>query len=184
LLGLPEEAGFRDVQAAFRRLVHKYHPDVNRSKNATNLFRDILEAYTGLLDIFTASEAKSGERISTVIRRDPLVRGMRLDELAERLRYSASPQVRRSAVVAIGMYDGKEAKKILFQAIRDPDPDVQGTALAVLGGRCGMKDCGRLLVSIFHARRRENLPLFMKTAFGAVRRGAEKIQFPGKKFFH
>jgi hypothetical protein len=180
VLGLPEEAGFRDVQAAFRRLVLKYHPDVNRGKNAANLFREIIEAYNGLLDMLTTAEQKSGERMSTGIHKDPLVRGMHLEELAERVRYSMSPQVRRSAVMAIGMHDGVEAKEILFQAIKDPDPDVQSTALTALNGMCGVKDSGRILVSMFHARRRENILLFVKTAFGAARRGMEKLPFFGK----
>jgi HEAT repeat protein len=180
VLGLPEEAGFRDVQAAFRRLVLKYHPDVNRGKNAAFLFRDIIEAYNGLLDILMKVETKSGERISTGIRKDPLIRGMRLEELEERVRYSTSPQVRRSAVMAIGMHGGVEAKKILLRAIKDPDPDVQSTALAALGGMCGVKDGGRILVSILHARRSENLLLFVKTAFGAVRRGSGRLPFLGK----
>jgi HEAT repeat protein len=169
VLGLSGEAGLRDVQSAFRRLVLKYHPDVNRSAGAANLFRDITEAYNGLLDMLTAAEARSGGRVSAGVRKDPLVGRMGLEELEERFRYSVSPQVRRCAVMAMGLHGGSEAKRLLLQAIKDPDPDVQSTALSALGDLCGVKDAGRIIISMVHVRRMDNIPSFLRAAVKALR---------------
>ena len=34
-----------DIKTAYRKLARKYHPDVNKTPEAINLFKDVIEAY-------------------------------------------------------------------------------------------------------------------------------------------
>ncbi len=45
VLGLQNDASFKEVKQAYRRLSLKYHPDRNRDKNSDRKFREITEAY-------------------------------------------------------------------------------------------------------------------------------------------
>lgn len=45
VLGIRRDATPSEVRSAFRKLVLQYHPDVNRSEDAENRFKGILEAY-------------------------------------------------------------------------------------------------------------------------------------------
>ncbi len=50
VLGVSKEAADKDIQKAFRKLAHKYHPDSNKSKEAEEKFKKINEAYNVLKD--------------------------------------------------------------------------------------------------------------------------------------
>lgn len=50
ILGLSKEASEKDIKSAFRKLARKYHPDVNKEKDAVEKFKDINEAYEVLSD--------------------------------------------------------------------------------------------------------------------------------------
>ena len=52
-LGLEPSATFADIKAAYRCLAKKYHPDKNRSAEATALFQQLNYAYNILTDIGT-----------------------------------------------------------------------------------------------------------------------------------
>lgn len=45
ILGVPRDASADDLKAAFRRLARQYHPDVNKSPDAEEKFKEINEAY-------------------------------------------------------------------------------------------------------------------------------------------
>ncbi len=49
-LGVPRDAGSDDIRRAYRKLVRKYHPDVNKEADADGRFQEIAEAYDVLRD--------------------------------------------------------------------------------------------------------------------------------------
>lgn len=50
ILGVPRTASPDDLKAAFRRLARQYHPDVNKSPDAEEKFKELNEAYAVLSD--------------------------------------------------------------------------------------------------------------------------------------
>lgn len=49
-LGVPRDASENDIRAAYRKLVRKYHPDVNNEPDAEDRFKQVAEAYEVLRD--------------------------------------------------------------------------------------------------------------------------------------
>ena len=50
ILGLHRGAGAEEVKRAYRKLAHKYHPDVSKERNAEAKFKELQEAYEVLKD--------------------------------------------------------------------------------------------------------------------------------------
>ncbi len=50
VLGVPRSASNDDLKAAFRKLARQFHPDVNKSHDAEERFKEINEAYAVLSD--------------------------------------------------------------------------------------------------------------------------------------
>src|SRR5512133_3763601 len=50
ILGVSRGASADDLKSAFRRLARQYHPDVNKSTDAEERFKEINEAYAVLSD--------------------------------------------------------------------------------------------------------------------------------------
>ncbi len=50
ILGVKREATDAEIKSAYRKLARKYHPDVNKTKDAETKFKDINEAYEVLGD--------------------------------------------------------------------------------------------------------------------------------------
>lgn len=50
ILGVQRSAGQQEIKSAYRKLARKYHPDVNKSADAQEKFKDINEAYEVLGD--------------------------------------------------------------------------------------------------------------------------------------
>lgn len=50
ILGIDRNADGKTIKQAYRRLARKYHPDVNKSKSATERIKEINEAYAVLSD--------------------------------------------------------------------------------------------------------------------------------------
>lgn len=49
-LGVKREASDAEIKAAYRKLAHKYHPDVSKEKDAEQRFKEVAEAYQTLKD--------------------------------------------------------------------------------------------------------------------------------------
>ncbi|NMB59769.1 MAG: DnaJ domain-containing protein, partial [Chloroflexi bacterium] len=50
VLGVSRTATADDLKSAFRRLAREYHPDVNKSADAEEKFKELNEAYAVLSD--------------------------------------------------------------------------------------------------------------------------------------
>ena len=50
ILGVKKDATDSEIKSAYRKLARKYHPDVNKTKDAEDKFKDINEAYEVLGD--------------------------------------------------------------------------------------------------------------------------------------
>ena len=50
ILRIPRSATEKEIKSAYRKLAKKYHPDVNKAKDASEKFKDINEAYEVLSD--------------------------------------------------------------------------------------------------------------------------------------
>ncbi len=50
ILGVKRDASDAEIKSAYRKLARKYHPDVNKTKEAEGKFKDINEAYEVLSD--------------------------------------------------------------------------------------------------------------------------------------
>ena len=50
ILGVKREATESEIKSAYRKLARKYHPDVNKTKEAEEKFKEINEAYEVLGD--------------------------------------------------------------------------------------------------------------------------------------
>lgn len=50
ILGVPRNATLEEIKQAYRRLARQYHPDVNKSPDAEEKFKEINEAYAVLSD--------------------------------------------------------------------------------------------------------------------------------------
>jgi curved DNA-binding protein len=50
ILGVPKTASQKDIQRAYRKLARTLHPDVNKSPDAEERFKDVSEAYSVLSD--------------------------------------------------------------------------------------------------------------------------------------
>ncbi len=48
ILGVEKNAGTEEIKKAYRKLAHKYHPDVSKEANAEEKFKEVAEAYETL----------------------------------------------------------------------------------------------------------------------------------------
>jgi hypothetical protein len=62
ILGIPENAGLKEIKEAFRRKAKAFHPDLNKSEEAHDHFIDINEAYNYLVDMHTNSAKNQGNQ--------------------------------------------------------------------------------------------------------------------------
>ena len=50
VLGVPRDASQADIKKAYRKLAHKHHPDVSKSADGDEKFKEVAEAYSTLKD--------------------------------------------------------------------------------------------------------------------------------------
>ena len=124
-LGLSPQATWEEVEAGYRRLALSLHPDVNPTRTAAERFRQITAAYQRLSVLRQQGKADA---------EDSRVASLPPQELALRLRYSSSARVRAVAASLLGRAEGKETRRALLAALRDPEGQVRAAALNALGG--------------------------------------------------
>ncbi len=132
VLGVPQDAGFSEIQCAYRRLVLSCHPDVNKTKDAPERFRLIVDAYTGLIEMLKEENVLSGRDIMSRMEADPAMEQLTADELRERFRYSTSRSMRASAVLAMGLKTPALDKELFKEALGDGEDQVRVAALRSL----------------------------------------------------
>ncbi len=132
LLDLSPKASWQEVQARYRQLVLRYHPDVNPSKQSSERFRQIASAYEALVTLRREQRARSVKELAR-FDEDPRVRRLSIEELEMRLLYSTSPKLRAAAAYLLGKREGKESRRVLRKAVRDPDTLVRRAVVQALG---------------------------------------------------
>ncbi|KKL05881.1 hypothetical protein LCGC14_2601580, partial [marine sediment metagenome] len=90
VLGLSPEADLLDIQNAYRKLVLKYHPDVNHETTAPERFREVVAAYSALIERWQARLETTSEELFEKVKEDPVIKEMTFEELEKRLKYSSS----------------------------------------------------------------------------------------------
>ncbi|MFW6137536.1 MAG: DnaJ domain-containing protein [Spirochaetota bacterium] len=141
VLGVREEAGIEEIQAAYRKLVMKLHPDVNRSREAPVKFRQVVEAYGKLVEMVREQKVLSGQELLKRVKGDPVIGRLEEEQLEERLRYSGCAKVRTAAVLALADRKKSRTKKLLLEVLKnDPAVEVKRAVLQVIGNYCTSAD--------------------------------------------
>ena len=170
VLELDENANIHEIQTAYRKLVLKYHPDVNRAAYSAERFRQIVEAYGSLLELVRKDDGAEWEELKRRIKRDPVLCSITLSELEERLKYSSSVKVRMNAVIALYMKQGVDSKNSLFTALKDGDEGVRLTAIDLLGEICRLGDIVQLIPCIFSLKHSPVAKCALKTTLRILKR--------------
>ena len=92
ILGLPDNAGTREIKNAFRRKAKAYHPDINKEEGAHEKFVDINEAYTYLMNVHTESSFVAAAGTAGMAQEDYYRRWM--EQERERARRRAAKRAR------------------------------------------------------------------------------------------
>lgn len=153
LLDLPRTAGWEDIQVKYRKLVLCLHPDVNPSPKVAERFRQVVAAYEELMALHRQQQAQSAACRARMCD-DPKIRGLSLEEIGTRLRYSSSTQVRAVAAYLLGQLGGKESRRALLQSRGDPDDTVRQIVLESLGNVGKPGDLARCVPALFGSERR------------------------------
>ena len=102
-LGLSTSATKAEIKVAYRKLAKKYHPDKNKSKQASQLFIEVNEAYAYL------SNERSSFRINYLVKTTPRKRSKYSeDELKKRMewarKYAQYKKVKEERVMELEYY--------------------------------------------------------------------------------
>ena len=62
VLGLNTDATEAEVKAAYRDLVHKWHPDTNKSPEAAKIFRQVQAAYDAIMSGKTSRQQETSQQ--------------------------------------------------------------------------------------------------------------------------
>ncbi len=131
-LDLSPQATWRDIQTKYRQLVLTLHPDVNCRRDAAERFRRVAAAYETLAVLQREERTGHAEELARLYD-DPRIRRLSVEELAMRMRYSSSREVRAAVACLLGTLESRESRRILLEALRDRDVPVRRLALEALG---------------------------------------------------
>ena len=173
-LGLTPEANIEDVKKAYRRLVLKYHPDLNPRGSAIRRFREIVEAYGWIIEkLKYPPERKS---LIDLIREDEKMKNLSADELWLRFKYSKKPEVRRIAIIALSLKNNDKSKMYLLQALGDYDKNIVYSVVNSLCELYTLSDLPMIIKSIPKIKfTKEKLDCLLASAKILVKNFKERI---------
>ena len=171
VLEVSPEADLLDIQNAYRKLVLKYHPDLNHEITAAERFREVVTAYTALIERWRTRSAITCDKMFEKVQEDPVIKGMTFEELENRLKYSSSPRMRVGALIALGMQGGKKAKRLIFDYLKDKDEGVRLAALNVLGKICDAKDLLKIFMMLPSINSKKTFKHTSKTILQIMQQG-------------
>ena len=130
ILSLDPSCSQEDVKTAYRRLAKKYHPDVNKGRDAAEKFRLITEAYEHIMEEKSGSErAKKTEKAMS----GPA--GFSLAGIFVRLN-DPDPYVRRNAIEDLGSracYNNQTVINTLIRLLGSDNAMIRRAATSSLG---------------------------------------------------
>ncbi len=179
VLGLSPGAVLIDIQNAYRKLVLKYHPDVNHEITAPERFREVVAAYSALIERWQARLETTSEELFEKVKEDPVIKEMTFEELEKRLKYSSSSLMRVGALIALGAQDGEKAKRLIFDYLKDKDEGVRLAALKVLGKICDARDLSKIFMMLSSINSKKTFKHTSKTILQIMQQGLKEI-FPVK----
>lgn len=128
LLQLQPGASLAEVKAAYRKLVKKYHPDLNGNRMSTLKFTEIVSAYQRLI-----LQVNPGVSSRREFKTHPVRRGFQtgknrlygtIAHFGRILLSSEEAPLRRNAAISLGNTGKLSAYGFLRRALWDPSPDV------------------------------------------------------------
>ncbi len=121
VLGVSKDASDDDIKKAYRKLARKYHPDVNKTKEAEEKFKDISEAY----DVLSKKEDRQ--------KYDAIRHGLTSDDAAalRRVEGVETVQPERSQTVTATVKGTK--KTVISPTIASSSSCVRSSKLVPLG---------------------------------------------------
>lgn len=90
ILNIDKNADTQSIKRAYRKLAMKYHPDVNKQKDAEEKFKDLTEAYAILSDKEKRKQYDSyGYRSMDGYTQDELIKSVNMDNIFKGVKFVA-----------------------------------------------------------------------------------------------
>ena len=116
ILNIDKNADTQSIKRAYRKLAMKYHPDVNKQRDAEEKFKDLTEAYAVLSDEEKRKQYDSyGYRSMNKYTQDELIKSVNMDNIFKGVKFVADLERNYglvSRLVGIGL-TGRTTSKTL-----------------------------------------------------------------------
>ena len=116
ILNIDKNADTQSIKRAYRKLAMKYHPDVNKQRDAEEKFKDLTEAYAVLSDEEKRKQYDSyGYRSMNKYTQDELIKSVNMDNIFKGVKFVADLERNYglvSGLVGIGL-TGRTTSKTL-----------------------------------------------------------------------
>ncbi len=133
VLGLPKQASWEQIEDKFRQLVLAHHPDlIGSGREPAERFRRIVASYEELA-LRREEQLEYSPAYLLQLLEDPKVRGLTVEELGDRLRYSSSPRLRVAAAHLLSQKGGEQSRRLLIQELPQAEGQLGLAVLTALG---------------------------------------------------
>jgi len=116
ILNIDKNADTQSIKRAYRKLAMKYHPDVNKQRDAEEKFKDLTEAYAVLSDEEKRKQYDSyGYRSMNKYTQDELIKSVNMDNIFKGVKFVADLERNYglvSGLIGIGL-TGRTTSKTL-----------------------------------------------------------------------